>query len=305
MTTLTSHRITIWHEDEIPMMLSAPRPGAGSHARDFHDPVTGRSFRISSGTKSAASRRENPLLSPRHRHTFDQVRFYISGDTQYGSREVYGAGDFLYIPAGTYYGPMRPPPDSPNDDEYRLFYMQFQGRSGFPYYNSEEFLEVRAQLESKGHFENGIFVWNDGHKQDGWEALLQEKIGEPVVYSSPALTNYVVVRSKNLSWQAMPENDGIEMKFLGHFTEVGPNAILIRMTAGTTVPGGQSPVQQARCLIEGSVRFSDAPDRIYSKTTNQYIPAATPYGPTECIEDATMLIVKWADDDLFLPDATV
>ena len=47
--------------------------------------------------------------SPRHRHTFQQVRFLVGGKMKYG-REVYEAGDCLYIPEGAYYGPIKPVP---------------------------------------------------------------------------------------------------------------------------------------------------------------------------------------------------
>jgi hypothetical protein len=308
MTTQTPDRVITWHEDEIPMMVSAPRPGAGTRALDFADRDRGISFRISSFTQSAADRRERPLFSPRHRHTFDQFRFYISGETQYGSKnshEVYGAGDCLYIPAGIHYGPMRLP-ENAADEAYRLFYIQYQGMSGIPYYSSEDLVGARERLESKGKFEEGIFKWNDGHNQDGWEAMLQEELGREVAYPQPAVSNYIAIRTRNLNWTPSVEHAGVSIKSIGHFTEVGPNAMLIHMDAGSVTPAGKAPYQQARCLISGRVRFGEE-DRVFGQTTNRYIPPDVPFGATECVEDATILIVKWAADGqgLYAPDLAV
>src|ERR1700722_19115142 len=98
-------RLETWQEDELPDMLSAPRPGSGAKAKIFKDEQSGVGFLIASAYRDSVKRADS--FSPRHRHTFDQVRYYMAGQTSYGN-EVYGPGDCLYIPGGTFYGPMRP-----------------------------------------------------------------------------------------------------------------------------------------------------------------------------------------------------
>src|SRR5262249_57825962 len=41
--------------------------------------------------------------SPRHRHNFDQVRFVVSGELEYGPLKC-RPGDFIYFPEGVFYG---------------------------------------------------------------------------------------------------------------------------------------------------------------------------------------------------------
>ena len=41
--------------------------------------------------------------SPTHRHNFDQVRYVVSGEIEYGSLKC-GPGDCIYFPEGVFYG---------------------------------------------------------------------------------------------------------------------------------------------------------------------------------------------------------
>ncbi len=325
METDLATQVVTWHEDDIPWMLTAPRPGGGSRARDFVDRDRGIAFRISSVTTSptAEKKPDNEFetadkrgFSPRHRHTFDQVRFYFGGaQVEYGKDEVYGGGDFLYIPGGTFYGPMRRAESWDTgmlDDAERdvegggIFYIQFEGKSGIPYYSSNDFVDARERLEKAGRFDRGIYVPDDGTPKDGWEAMLEETTGQPVEYPKSPVKDYVAVRSRYLPWRAVDGLPGVDAKYLGHFTESGPNVMLVRMAPGATLPGGRTPYQQARCLYGGRLMFDDEPGREFPSTSTRYIPPDATFGATHSLETSHMIIVKWAaDGSTYLPDASI
>ena len=59
-------------------------------------------------------------------------------------------------------------------------------------------------------------------------------------------------------------------------------------------------------MIGGSVRFSDEPKQEYVDTSLRCIPPHVPYGETECLEDSTIVIVRWAPDGaLYAPCFTL
>src|SRR5260370_2580403 len=74
--------------------------------------------------------RLNPtFVTPRHRHVYDQIRYVVEGELKYGDKR-YGVGDFLYFPAGGFYGPQE-------GQTVTLVDIQFTGPSGVPHLNHD------------------------------------------------------------------------------------------------------------------------------------------------------------------------
>ena len=284
-------RVSTWRDSELETEWTEVRVNSAAKPRDFIARERGIAFRIHTA--------EHPVdfFSPRHCHTFDQVRYMISGSCRYGDK-TYVEGDCLYIPAGCTYGPMHL---TENKENFKHFNMQYQGIAGLPYYPPTAFGPARAALREQGHFDHGVFIWNDGRKQDAFEALLEQTTGKPVEYPAPPFDDYAVVRSANVAWRASGV-PGIDIKHLGHFTEVGPHLQVVRMQPGTRTPAGQAAHQEIRCVIGGQVRFDDEPAETWSDTSLRYIPPNVPYGATECLEEATIVVVRWAPDgQLYTP----
>lgn len=301
MSTDVMTSVVVWHESDVEKYTASARPGVSAKPRDFIDRENGVAFRVSTTTKSQGDDRS--FHSPRHRHTFDQVRFYYKGRMKYGRKEEYGDGDLLYLPGGTHYGPM----EFADDGEIKHLNFQFSGMSGIPYYGTAEFAPAKARLEQTGRFENGIYHHADGHNQDGWEAMLEETIKRPVTYPEPALGNYVVVRTGQLAWRSVPDSPGVEVKHIGHFTEIGPNVALFRLSEGASIPGGSTPVQQVWTLWDGKAIFGDQPDREFEPVAGRYVPAGVPSGEVRATADNTVLLrIEIAKDgELFLPNPTL
>ena len=108
-------------EDDLPWVDIAVRPGYKQRYHGFYDASKHLGLRI--GSLYA----DPYFLSPRHRHTFQQVRFLVEGKMRY-NKDVYNAGDCLYIPEGAYYGPVKPVEKSDGGSEEMHFVdMQFEG----------------------------------------------------------------------------------------------------------------------------------------------------------------------------------
>ena len=286
------NRVTTWCDDEQELELTEVRVGSVAKPRDFIDRDRGIAFRIHTADHP------HDFFSPRHCHTFDQVRYMISGSCRYGDK-TYVEGDCIYIPAGCTYGPMQL---TESKENFKHFNMQYQGIANLPYYPPTAFGPARAALRDKGHFDHGVFVWKDGRRQDAFEALLEQTTGKPVAYPPAPYDEYLVVRGRNVAWVPVADQPGIAIKHLGHFTQVGPYIQVVRMAAGTRTPGGQVAHQEIRCVIGGRVAFEEEPGKRWANTSLRYIPPGVAYGATECIEEATIVIVRWAPDgQLYTP----
>lgn len=290
------HRVTTWRDDDQPLEVTQVRVASVAKPRDFIARERGVAFRIHTADHP------HEFFSPRHRHTFDQVRYMISGSCRYGDKTCV-EGDCIYIPAGCTYGPMHL---SENKENFKHFNMQYQGIAGLPYYPPTAFGPALAALRERGRFEHGTFVWNDGRQQDAFEALLEETTGQPVQYPEPPYEDYVVVRGRHVAWVPAQGLPGVELKHLGHFTQVGPHIQVVRMAPGASTPAGRVAHQEIRCVIGGQVRFEDEAGRTWSNTSLRYIPPGVAYGGTECLQEATIVIVRWAPDGaLYTPAYTL
>ena len=140
---------------------------------EFADQRDGRKFRLGySGLRKSGN------YSPRHRHTFDQIRFIPAGRVKYGALRL-EEGDCVYFPEGVFYGPTEP-----LSDESANCTIQTQGPSWGGFLTNAEMEHAGAMLAGQGHMDRatGQFIWNDGRSQDSFEAMLSKMQGRPVEY---------------------------------------------------------------------------------------------------------------------------
>jgi quercetin dioxygenase-like cupin family protein len=253
----------------------------------FFDQERGISIRAAVNVTSSAR------YTPRHRHVFDQVRFILKGKVKYG-REIYNEGDCIYLPEGVRYGPE----DASVCDEKIGLTMQFPGPARIPKPHPEDLVRAQKELAQIGKFEEGVFVWPDGRKQDGSEAVTEHLMGDEIKYPPARYSDIVVMHSSNHMWQPLKGVPGAAVKHLGYFNDVGPNIKLVKIDPGASTPAGAAPCQQVRYVIEGEIIYED---EHYEAVSCMYYPAHLPYSATCTDTGATLLVVQLAAPDLSAP----
>jgi len=275
-------------EIDLPWVDIGVRPGYKQRYQGFFDKERGIGARI-------GSLYADPYYhSPRHRHTFQQVRFLVGGKMKYG-REVYEAGDCLYIPEGAYYGPIKPVPVEEGGSEQMHFIdIQFEGPSGIPYPDPDEVVTAQRALAKTGKFEEGVYTFPDGRNRDAYEAILEKVTGQPVVYPQPRLTSYVVMRSSAYPWIAHRSVPGVSAKHLGYFFETGPNIKLVSIAAGAAIPAASPAGHRAVLLTEGTASF-DGKD--FPTTSYFMLPSGVRHGAISAKDDVKLLMVGWSKSE--------
>jgi hypothetical protein len=262
-------------------------PGRRGKNFGFFDKDRGIGFRTSMTVTSAAR------YTPRHKHVFDQVRYIVNGQAKFG-RTIFNTGDCLYFPEGVAYGPE----DCSMCPERIGITIQFPGPTGIPYPHPSDAVRARSELANLGNFEDGIFVWPDGRKQDGHEAVTEYLMGKKLEYPSPRYPELIAMHSDSYFWEALPEASGIFVKHLGFFNEVGPNIKMLKIEPGAATQPGVAPCQQVRYLLAGSITFGN---ETYDPISCMYFPADVPYGSTFSSTGATLLVVQLASPNRGVP----
>jgi len=93
---------------------------------------------------------------PRHRHNFDQFRFALEGESDYGQDGTLKGGMLGYYPEGVHYGPQV------NKTPITNVVLQFGGASGSGYLLPREVKAGMEELKTHGEFKDGVFHRHDG-----------------------------------------------------------------------------------------------------------------------------------------------
>ena len=165
---------TVVRMADLPWEDLLARDGILVKSVNFSDEDARRHIRAVFGKNTKAA------LSPRHKHTFEQLRYFIEGDAKYGNI-IYHPGDCVYFPEGVPYGPQV----SYDDTECTQLVLQWGAPSGVYYPSVEEQGEAKRALDEHGEFRGGVYFPKSGKPQDGFEALLEHITGEPVAYAKP------------------------------------------------------------------------------------------------------------------------
>jgi len=229
-------------------------------------------------------------MNPRHKHCFDQIRYYVRGVEKYG-RDIFGPGDCVYFPEGVPYGPQT---TADGYDENVRIGMQFSGPAAIYYPHLKEIKKAQDELSQIGRFEKGLYVAPDGHKKDSFETIYERITGQEFKYPSPRYENYVAMHTANYTWEPLDGVRGVTVKHLGYFNEIGPNVKLVKIDAGAATPEGTAQCQQVRIVLEGDVTYQG---ETYNSISCMYFPARTPYLATSSRGGATLLVVQRAGPD--------
>jgi hypothetical protein len=268
-------------EADLPWVDIGVRPGYNQRYQGFFDKQRKVAARI--GSLYA----EPYYHSPRHRHTFQQVRYVLAGKMKYG-HEVYEKGDCLYIPEGAYYGPIKP---VESDEKLHFADIQFEGPSGIPYPDPDDVVDAQRRLAETGAFEEGVYTFAGGRKRDAYEAILEEITGDRISYPKPLLNSYVVLRSSALPWRAHASLANVECRDLAYFFENGPNIKMAKLSKGVALPAASPIGHRAVFLLEGNLVFAG---NDYDALSYFLLPSGEQHAPLEAASDASLLIIGWS-----------
>jgi hypothetical protein len=167
---------------------------------------------------------------PRHRHNFDQYRFMLSGESDYGQDGPLRAGMLGYYPEGVPYGPQV------NNTAIVCAVLQFGGASGSGYLQPREVKAGMVELEKFGTFKDGVFHRREDvpgkRSMDAYQAIWEHVHGRPMVYPKGRYDAPIMMDAANYQWAPIKGAPGVSEKLFGVFTERRTQARLVRLEAG-------------------------------------------------------------------------
>jgi quercetin dioxygenase-like cupin family protein len=229
-----------------------------------------------------------PTHSPRHHHTFDQVRYLLKGEYSVGTDQVMPEGHVGYFPESVYYGPQDA---APGNDRLTL---QCGGASGLGYPSlAQRRKGYEALMASDGKIEGGMWVTVDEngkrHNQDGFEALAEQILGHKLAYAPARYNSIVLMDPDNFDWAKDREHQGVARKTIGVFTERDLRVGFVQLDAGASIPFGTEPAPEILFVKEGSISHNGEAHGRYSAfgTTTEEAPETL-----TAVEDSELFYIK-------------
>ncbi len=265
--------------EDVPWYDLGARRGINLKAMTFSDESGKRHVLVALGTLASDA------ISPRHQHTFEQVRYFIDGDMRFGD-ETYDAGDCVYFPEGLAYGPQLGVPGS---DSLHLT-LQWGGPAGIYYPSKTEQHAAREALSARGTFKDGMYTRADGSIVDGFEAIVEQITGKPCVYPAPRYERPIRMRTHAFAWQPLGDAAGVAIRRLARFNEVGPDISMLRLAGNARLPAGTADGDEVRLLISGDVRYGET---ALDAVSCVYVPDGGHIEATHATADSELLAVRF------------
>jgi mannose-6-phosphate isomerase-like protein (cupin superfamily) len=178
--------------------------------------------------------RPKDRFSPRHRHNFEQFRYQIEGEADYGETGVLKPGMLGYFPESVHYGPQK----QGNGQDLCVLTLQCGGASGSGYLGRDAEFNVTKELEKLGTFKDGVFTRNPGvpgkKNLDGAQAIWEHAMGRPLEYPKPRYEKPILMQPGNFDWVPLEGQQGVAEKFMGTFTERRASASFFRLDPGAS-----------------------------------------------------------------------
>lgn len=199
---------------------------------------------------------EQAFQTPRHRHTFAQVKFVERGASNYGAEQFIEEGEIGYFPRMAYYGPQHQENCISNVIQFG-FNGEHQKGPVWEAYRDE----ALQKLKSRGTIADGKFFDTDPatgaqRVRDGVEAVYEEQYlmhtGTPLVMRPASYDSVILMRPKAFAWfESAP---GVQVKHLGRFYD-------------QPGPDGDIRISKVRFSGSGSYRLSSDRPQIAWTTT--------------------------------------
>src|SRR3954447_19452038 len=240
--------------EDAPLVRGLEHRGGTFHSRTTAEgtPGTPGNFKFS------LSRLGTDYSGPRHRHNFDQYRYMIEGESDYGQDGPLKAGMLGYYPEGVAYGPQV------NKTEIFCAVLQFGGASGSGYLLPREVKAGMEELKAFGEFKDGIFHRHDGagkRNMDAYQAIWEHVHGHDMIYPKGRYDAPIFADAKNYDWAPVRGALGVSEKLFGVWTERRTEAGLVRIDAGASYAVHGRGVY---CVLSGSGDCEGKPLKQYT-----------------------------------------
>jgi len=208
---------------------------------------------------------DDAFQSPRHKHTFQQIKFAERGEIDVSPGLNIAQGEMGYFPKGAYYGPQK------REKGLVSIVCQygFNGEHQRGEYWESRRADALQRLKSRGVIENGLFVERDEKTgetrvRDAVDALYDERHqmlkGKPLKIPAPMYEAPILLHPANAEYFAVSE--GVRMKHLGRFfDQPGPHGdvgiSMVQINGGTLELAADRP-QIAWTLDDGLVADGQA-----------------------------------------------
>jgi len=206
-----------------------------------------------SNYKLSFVRQSGELDVPRHRHNFDQIRMCLEGEPQnYGKNKWFEAGELVYFPEGTPYGPEQ------SASKRLSITLQFGGASGHGYIGSQRTAAAIEEMKAFGTFEKGIFTRSgelkEGERrhQDSYEAIWEHINKRKLIYPKPRFEEPVQIKPANFDWLPVTNQSGVWTKPLAVFSERGSAISMLKVAPGALFAIGLRPSVQIGFVLKGA-----------------------------------------------------
>jgi hypothetical protein len=208
-----------------------PVRGLEHRGGTFHSRTTAAGVPGTVGNfKFSVSELGTDYSGPRHRHNFDQYRYMLSGDSDYGQDGPLRAGMLGYYPEGVPYGPQV------NKTPIVCAVLQFGGASGSGYLQPREVKAGMEELKAFGEFRDGVFHRRDGvpgkRNMDAYQAIWEHVHGREMTYPKGRYDAPIAMDAASYQWAPIKGAPGASEKLFGVFTERRTQARLVQLAAG-------------------------------------------------------------------------
>jgi hypothetical protein len=229
--------------------------------------------------------------TPRHRHTFDQYRYALTGRRMIKDGFL-EPGEVGFYPEGVYYGPQM------QEEPTIGLGLQFQGLSGLPYLTHVELRNAVKSLKAEGwNFKDGIASKEgpDGHKinRDSHAACVEYLTGEKIDFPEGRFEGPVVMKPTGHPWIGDRKFPGVQHKRLGTFG--GSGIRLTKLDPGAKIPAHTEDDAEIRYLIEGSINYGGKTwqgGKTQDIGTYMFVQAGADVGEITSSEGGTFFVVE-------------
>lgn len=231
--------------------------------------------------------------TPRHTHTFNQIRYTLEGVRQQDDLEM-REGECGYFGEGVHYGPQL------QQESCTGLILQFEGPSRIPYISHTDLDLARQRLIAKGGtFSKGVytFIRPDGTKvnKDSHAACFEEITGQKMVFPPPRYDAPIIMKPQNARWVADRNLAGVEHKHLGTFGEYRTGVRLTQLLPGATIPAHVKEDAEVCYLVEGSINYAGktwSGGKTAEEGTYMYIPPDGDVGEMSSDTGGTFFIIS-------------